>query len=194
MMKPQRMAPDAAMMVLKAKVQTKHYTTANIYRPKAMVQHANNALLVWCWKQWHEHRPTHPTRPHKGVVETTEGWLPGAPPLGALMACSGGPGVGPAKHVGQGSFSVSPGGVFGGALHPQGWVPRSAHLRIGYPPLALPPSARDTADGRVPPLSSCSGPARTEDKHSGTSYQWWQHTRASMGTSPMSNCPRWSMR
>ena len=50
-MKPQCMAPDAAMIVLEAQVPTKLYTAANKYRPTAMVHHANDALIVWSWKQ-----------------------------------------------------------------------------------------------------------------------------------------------
>ena len=34
------------MMVLKAKVATKLYGAANVYRPTAIVQHTNDAMVV----------------------------------------------------------------------------------------------------------------------------------------------------
>ena len=49
-MKPQRMALDAALMVLEAKVLAKLYAAASVYHPTATVQHANDALIVRCWK------------------------------------------------------------------------------------------------------------------------------------------------
>ena len=47
-MKPQRLAPDAAMMVLEAKVIPKLFATASVYRPKATIRQANDALLAQC--------------------------------------------------------------------------------------------------------------------------------------------------
>ena len=49
-MRPQRMAPDAAIMVLEAKVPAKLYAAASVNHPMATVQHANGTLLVRCWK------------------------------------------------------------------------------------------------------------------------------------------------
>ena len=71
-MKPQHMAPDAAMMVLEAKVMPRPAcTAASVYRPTATVQHANDGLYSprihgpstaiapiccaacsWSWTRW----------------------------------------------------------------------------------------------------------------------------------------------
>ena len=47
-MKSQYMAPDVAMMVLKAKVPTKIYAASSVYQPTATVHQASDALLMLC--------------------------------------------------------------------------------------------------------------------------------------------------
>ena len=47
-MRPQRMAPDVAMMVLEAKVPTKLCAATCVYHPTAAIQHTNDALLLRC--------------------------------------------------------------------------------------------------------------------------------------------------
>ena len=81
-MKLQRTVPDAAMMVLKAKIPLKLFTTASIYRPTATAQHTNDAMMMRCWKQI-----LGTSRHALGALEKR---LSGAPPLGALVACGGG--------------------------------------------------------------------------------------------------------
>ena len=49
-MKPQCLAPNAAMMVLEAKVMPKLFAAASVYHLTATIQSADDALLVWCWK------------------------------------------------------------------------------------------------------------------------------------------------
>ena len=50
-MKPQRLAPNAAMMVLEAKFMPKLFATASMYRPTATIWQAKDALVVRCWEQ-----------------------------------------------------------------------------------------------------------------------------------------------
>ena len=68
--KPQRMAPDAAMMVLEAKVMPKLFAAAIVYRPTATVQQANDALMVRCRRPCGRSRaclcPATPTRSRCG--------------------------------------------------------------------------------------------------------------------------------
>ena len=47
---PQRLSPDAAMMVLMAKLPSKLLPLASVYRPTAQVQAANDAVMVWGYK------------------------------------------------------------------------------------------------------------------------------------------------
>ena len=50
-MKPQQLAPHAAMMVVEAKVMPKLFAAASKYHPTATIQQANDAPVVRCWKQ-----------------------------------------------------------------------------------------------------------------------------------------------
>ena len=89
------MAPHAAM-VLNDKIPLKLFTVVIVYRPTTMVQQTNDALMVRCWKQ------ITGTSPHThGRYGGPEGRLSGTPPLKALMANGGGPGMGPARCMGQ---------------------------------------------------------------------------------------------
>ena len=48
--RPQRLSPDAAMMVLMAKLPSKLLSLASVYRPTARVHAANDALMVRAYK------------------------------------------------------------------------------------------------------------------------------------------------
>ena len=47
---PERLSPDAAMMVLMAKLPSKLLPLASVYRPTAQVHAANDALMVQAYK------------------------------------------------------------------------------------------------------------------------------------------------
>ena len=49
-LRPQRLSPDAAMMVLMAKLPSKLLPLASVYRPTAKVHAANDALMVRAYK------------------------------------------------------------------------------------------------------------------------------------------------
>ena len=49
-LRPQRLSPDAAMMVLMAKLPSKLLSLASAYRPTARVHAANDALMVRAYK------------------------------------------------------------------------------------------------------------------------------------------------
>ena len=49
-LRPQRLSPDVAMMVLMAKLPSKPLPLANVYRPTAQVHAANDALMVRAYK------------------------------------------------------------------------------------------------------------------------------------------------
>ena len=49
-LRPQRLSPDAAMMVLMAKLPSKLLSLASVYRPTARVHAANDALMVRAYK------------------------------------------------------------------------------------------------------------------------------------------------
>ena len=49
-LRPQWLSPDAAMMVLMAKLPSKLLPLASVYRPTAQVHAANNALMVRGYK------------------------------------------------------------------------------------------------------------------------------------------------
>ena len=49
-LRPQRLSPDAAMMVLMAKLPSKPLSLASVYRPTAHVHAANDALMVSAYK------------------------------------------------------------------------------------------------------------------------------------------------
>ena len=49
-LRPQRLSPDAAMMVLMAKLPSKLLLLASVYRPTAQVHAANDALMVRGYK------------------------------------------------------------------------------------------------------------------------------------------------
>ena len=49
-LRPQRLSPDAAMMVLMVKLPSKLFPLASVYRPTAQVHAANDALMVRAYK------------------------------------------------------------------------------------------------------------------------------------------------
>ena len=57
----------------------------------------------------HSVRPAtaHHTTPHRGALGALEGWMPGTPLIGALVAGGSGPGVDPAERVDQGPFPAA---------------------------------------------------------------------------------------
>ena len=60
-LRPQRLSPDAAMMVLMAKLPSKSLPLASIYRPTAKAHAANDALMVRAYKHMtgiSRHAPT----------------------------------------------------------------------------------------------------------------------------------------
>ena len=141
-MKPQHLAPDAAMMVLEANVMWKLFAAASMYRPTAAVQHANDALLVWCRKQ------VTSTSHHAHTAVTLEGWLHGAPAVKAPVAGGRGPRVGAPRGVGEGPLLASPRSLLGGVPRPPWWVPCGDRPRPMDPPLARPqPTAGDAIGG-----------------------------------------------
>ena len=136
------MAPDAAMMVLEAKIILKLFATASVYCPMATVQQANDALVVRWWKQVRgTSRHTHTESlwgPWKddclGIHHSHHSWQ---------VAVT-------RKWVRQGALAKwwAQGGVLGGMPCPAWRVPRRTHPGLMDPSPPLPPLVAHRASGR----------------------------------------------